>query len=216
MQHYRNYTCHINGTNKTRISNTLEFFPACCDLPETSAADRMNLLLNEINETIKAPQPGGPSLPPGTPGTEIDLCLQKIGKILTTGVIGPRVGKPKSKTKTNQLPPPQVETVQPPRVKNAPTPRVGRRTRSNTIYGMGTIVCNQKPNGIYREGEVTAYDSINGLYRIKYENGATDEYDSTEMKRHHKHYQVYSSEKKYNNKALFAGRYREESIYNPH
>ena len=138
MQHYRNYTCHIPSTNNRRVSNTLEFFPTCCELPATSATDRMNLLLNEIKETIQHPTTAGPSLPPGTPGTDIDSCLHKIGKILTTGMVGPRVGKLKSGNRKTPTTPPKMKSVQPPRVETVPTPRVKRLTRSNAIYGIGT------------------------------------------------------------------------------
>ena len=197
MQHYRNYKCHITKTHKNRISNTLQFFPTCCDLPETTPLDRLNLILNEIREIVQHPKTG-PTLLQGTPGTETDACIQKIGKLLSTGVIGPRVGK--TSPKTTPITPPRVEDT------GAAAPRVERRkTRSNAIYGTGTIVRKPTSNG-HKEGEVTAYDSINSLYKIKYQNGTTDEFDTTEIKQYYKPFQAYSNAKKYN-KALFTNRY---------
>jgi hypothetical protein len=68
------------------------------------------------------------------------------------------------------------------------SPRNTRKTRSNTIHDIGTIICKHFPDGTRQEGKVTYYNSINGLYTIKYNNGETDEFGATKMRRYYKQY----------------------------
>lgn len=66
MQHYRNYTCYMPTTRHTRWSNTVEFFPTCCQLPKTSDTDRLNMTLQDIKDIITQPHGPRPYLQLGT------------------------------------------------------------------------------------------------------------------------------------------------------
>ena len=147
----------------------------------------MNLFLNEIKKLVQNPHLGGQPCPSEIPGTETDQCLQKIGKILSNGVVGAREGKSNSASTQNTKESPTT----PPRVKIAPVsaPRVGRATRANTIHANGTIVRKPFPGERHKEGRVTRYNSINELYTITYEDGEQDEYDRPKMSSYYKNFQ---------------------------
>ena len=63
INHYRNYRCYIPSTHSTRISNTVEFFPACCDMPTTSISDRLIMILEDLLDAITKPSQNPPHCP---------------------------------------------------------------------------------------------------------------------------------------------------------
>jgi len=72
------------------------------------------------------------------------------------------------------------------------TRRESRLTRSNSIYGKGTIIRKLFDNGKHYEGEVIGYDSIHKCYKIKYADGNLEDFDAGDMKKYYKHIQRYS------------------------
>ena len=67
-------------------------------------------------------------------------------------------------------------------------PRVVRRTiRSTKTYDINTIIRKRFSNHKYYEGEVANYDPINKLYQIKYLDGDTEDFTTTEMKQYYQH-----------------------------
>ena len=60
MKHYRNYTCYIPATKATRTSNTVEFFPDCCEVPTTSSTDALTMAFQDIKEILENPHPPMP------------------------------------------------------------------------------------------------------------------------------------------------------------
>ena len=76
-----------------------------------------------------------------------------------------------------------------------------RKTRSNSIRHIGTIVRKKFGRDKYKEGEIIAYDPIHKHYKIRYIDGTEENYDEEDMKRYYKHAQMYSGVK-YNAKAL--------------
>ena len=68
-----------------------------------------------------------------------------------------------------------------------------RKTRSKTIYSVGTIVRKRfiDYDGKYYEGEVISYDPVRKHYTIKYTDGDQEDYDEEDMKRYYKLMQCY-------------------------
>lgn len=70
--------------------------------------------------------------------------------------------------------------------------RESRLTRSNSIFGKGTIIRKLFGNGNHYEGEVVGYDPIRKCYKIKYTDGNLEDYDAGDMKKYYKDNQRYS------------------------
>ena len=52
-ERHRNYKCCIPGTNGIRVSNTDEFFPTCCDVPQVEPMETIALMLNQLKELLQ-------------------------------------------------------------------------------------------------------------------------------------------------------------------
>lgn len=190
MNHYRNYECYIPSTKATRISNSVAFFPHCCELPATSSTDCLTMSLKDVTTALQNPHPPTPFLDYGTgPHAALRDLHDIVGTILSNPDVPPRVERRKEEIKkraTHRAP--KTETAQPPRVSSTV-----RSTRTNHIYGPGTKIRKKFSDGKYYEGEVTRYDDIKGYYRIKYEDGDTEDLDRTEMNRYYKFHQQHSA-----------------------
>ena len=55
LDHYRNYKCYIPEHRSTRVSDTVEFFPTCCDVPMLTATDLLSTALQELTVALEAP-----------------------------------------------------------------------------------------------------------------------------------------------------------------
>lgn len=54
--HYRNYTCYMRDTKKNQTSNTVEFFPTHCALPQVTPMDRLTMILQDLHEVLSKPK----------------------------------------------------------------------------------------------------------------------------------------------------------------
>ena len=66
LKHYRNFTIFVPSTGGTRISNTVEFFPEHCTVPQPTPVDSLNLILQDLLNVLQEPfthsaLPSGPS-----------------------------------------------------------------------------------------------------------------------------------------------------------
>ena len=53
MKHYWNFQCYIPRTNAIRRSNTVDFFPTCCDLlPALSPLDHLTAILGDLKDAL--------------------------------------------------------------------------------------------------------------------------------------------------------------------
>ena len=211
MSHYRCYTCYDTTTKAEIVSNTVQFFPKQCPMPATASTDRLVMTLQDLADALNNPHPATPFI---EQGTAINTGVRRLLEILTAWTdIGPRV--PTSENKPLIPPRPRKDNipisaprvtehavvkcnpVAAPRVEMKPhqDPRIVRTTRSNSIYGIGTIIRKRFNDHKYYEGEVTQYDSLNAIYTIKFKHGDTEEYTHDEVKRHYKQNQVYSGTK---------------------
>ena len=50
MKHHRNFTCFVPSTNDFCISNTVDFFPECCEIPALSPADHLTATLSKLKD----------------------------------------------------------------------------------------------------------------------------------------------------------------------
>ena len=66
LKHYRCYNVLMVESNDTRISNTVDFFPHMCDNPIPTAQDRLNMILEDLVETLGSPAHSIPSVRYGT------------------------------------------------------------------------------------------------------------------------------------------------------
>ena len=66
MLHYRNYSCYNLITKHKRISNTVEFYPHNFTMTKTSSTEKLTMVLTNLLEIPKQPQPATPFLDPGT------------------------------------------------------------------------------------------------------------------------------------------------------
>jgi hypothetical protein len=66
------------GTNATRKSNTVQFFPTGFDMPATSAMDRLAMTIQDLNNNPKE-QPAKPYL---EQGTRINTSLKELQELL--------------------------------------------------------------------------------------------------------------------------------------
>jgi hypothetical protein len=67
MQHYSNYKCYIPSTRATRISNTIMFFPHCCENPIPSPADQLHMALQDLTAALSQPIPPMLNASPNAP-----------------------------------------------------------------------------------------------------------------------------------------------------
>jgi hypothetical protein len=65
MHHFRNYYCYIPSTRGERVSNTVEFFPAHVEMPNTSSEDRLTQVTQDLLTVLKQPHPPTPFLHQG-------------------------------------------------------------------------------------------------------------------------------------------------------
>jgi hypothetical protein len=169
-QHYRNYKCYIPATKGIRISNTVEFFPAHCDLPHASPQDKLSMILQDLMGVLTDPIPNSIFHPEATEIRQVVNTLQDIIGIPQSLTIS-KGAKPRHST-------PETTT-----------------TMSTPLYLDGTIVRKKfLVNGtmIPYEGEIKSYDPINKWYHIVYKDGDTEDFTAAEVKRHRKQNQQYS------------------------
>ena len=67
MDPFRNFICYIPTTGDTRRSNTVEFFPRHTQMPETSSADRLATVVEDLIAVLNNPHPPTPFLQRGDP-----------------------------------------------------------------------------------------------------------------------------------------------------
>ena len=64
---FQNFICYIPTTDDTRKSNTIEFFPRHTQMPETSSADRLAAVVEDLIAVLNNPHPPTPFLQRGDP-----------------------------------------------------------------------------------------------------------------------------------------------------
>lgn len=50
--HYRNVRCYIPSTHAFRVTNTVEYFPKCCEIPHMTPLDHIGACLQQLNKAI--------------------------------------------------------------------------------------------------------------------------------------------------------------------
>ena len=78
MEHYRNYNAYVPETRATRMSDTVEFFPANYNMPTTSSADNVEQLVTDLLHEIQQPRPPSPF---SDIGTRTSAALQRLTDI---------------------------------------------------------------------------------------------------------------------------------------
>ena len=84
LHHYRNYRCFMVETKSERTSNTIDFFPVCCENPTISAEDTLATILLDLLNVLQTPVPSIPFLCDGTELTTAVKSLQDILGATTT------------------------------------------------------------------------------------------------------------------------------------
>lgn len=176
LKHYGNYTVYMPQTKSTCTTDTIQFFPHHCTLPQINANDRFVLAVQDLTAVLGEKSPF-----PFLHTQSSKLSLKTLQEALLQAV---RVARVPAK-KTHQLIPqvglPRVQQ----KTRNKPI------TRNSTLHKIGTIVRKRFNRGHF-EGEVVGYNNINGYYKIQYQDGDTEEYDANDMKKYYKHLQKYS------------------------
>ena len=136
-----------------------------CDNPIPSARDRLNMILEDLVETLGSP---APSIPSVSYGTDLNNAIRQLQTLMCRDQEG------------KQMKPEEIvnESTALPRRPTGPT----TRSQAYKQEPIGTIVKRKFNNGKWYEGEVTHYDPINKLYKIKYCDGDTEDYNHSEMK----------------------------------
>ena len=78
MHHFRNYYSYIPTTRGVRVSNTVEFFPAHVDMPQTSSEDRLAQVTQDLITVLNNPHLPTPFLHQGEKTNDAIRTLQKI------------------------------------------------------------------------------------------------------------------------------------------
>ena len=79
LKHYRCYDVLMVKSNDTSISNTVDFFPHMCDNPIPSAQDRLNMILEDLVETLGSP---APSIPSVRYGTDLNNAIRQLQTLM--------------------------------------------------------------------------------------------------------------------------------------
>ena len=219
LEHYRNYRCYVPTTRSQRTSDTVEFFPTTCRTPSLTKADRITMVLTDLQHVLSTQLPSSPYLEAGTVENK---QLKHIHELLA---VGPRVNpdisdvsdknpRAKQTPTTTTAPqkgnaPPRVTSKrrqQPPRVASEAntehtTQRNKRGKNTRELYPNGTIIRKQFPNGKHYEGEVVGYDEKEQWYLIQYLDGQTEDFNEADMRWYRKEKQKYAP-KQYAERAL--------------
>ena len=78
MHHFRNYYCYIPSTRGERVSNTVEFFPAHVEMPNTSSEERLTQVTQDLIDVLQHPHPKTPFLDQGGKTSDVIKMLQQI------------------------------------------------------------------------------------------------------------------------------------------
>ena len=162
-------TSHVTfqpATGGTRISDTVEFFPTHCDMPQVNTMETIALILSELKALLQE-------------GHKTHLGKNPTG--LRKAVVSLKLLFDKA-NKQDSAPPPQTSKGDPPR---KVTPR------TTIQYPDGTIIKRKFNRGWY-EGEITKYDPKSKYYTVLYTDGDTEEFTYAEVKEHKKPLQSYS------------------------
>ena len=122
MEHYRCYKVYIPSTRNFRISDTVDFFPAKCRLPQPVMLEQVRQAALDLIKVLKQKPKHQPQ--PLTFGHTEHIALQKLAEIFQKDVkqVTPTSTPTDNPTPTANTEPP----VSAPRVQNThvPTPRV--------------------------------------------------------------------------------------------
>ena len=130
MQHYRCVNCFVPATNKTRIADTVQYFPENVPFPQTTTEDLLRNTAQDLLAILNSPTPAAPCI---TIGDSTRDAIQKIATLLNRSIPQPSpvpiglpqpVSPPTPPTAPRVLAqppaqppsPPQTTTTQPPRV----------------------------------------------------------------------------------------------------
>ena len=164
-RHYRNFMSWIPTTNATRISNTVEFFPAQNKVTKIDRLDRMGIIIQQLLHLLQEPT-YNTTFP--IPTEELITTIQELRDLY--GIpLTPLVPNTTSKGAKAPPSPPSKQTNT--TLYQDPT---RPKTRSAHIYHNGTIVRKRFSDGIF-EGEVLQYDSQAKFYKIRYTDGDIEE-----------------------------------------
>ena len=180
MHHFRNYYSYIPTTRGVRVSNTVEFFPAHVDMPQTSSEDRLAQVTQDLITVLKNPHPPTPFLHQGDKTNDAIRTLQKIFQ------------PPQQADDRKPVSPPRVQETPylAPRVLQSDTtrrqsPRVAEQLNKRKTGNIttGTEVKRKFHNKLYT-GTVTRYDNEAKLYYIKYTDGDSEEMTEAEVNKY--------------------------------
>jgi len=162
---------YMPATKSTRTTDTIQFFPHNCTIPQINANDRFVLAVQDLTNILSEKSPF-PFLESQSSKVTLKALHHALGQTVAVARVNPDKNK---KKKQHQLPntAPRVPT------KNQPVrlPRVQTRnhpvTRNRTLHKIGTIVRKRFNRGYY-EGEgldimtsmdTTKYDTEMGMKR---------------------------------------------------
>ena len=122
MEHYRCFDTYISSTAHTRVSDTVEFFPAQAVMPQTSSADRATQAAHDLVEALQNPAPATPYL---TVRNTHLAALQQLAEIFSKVT---KTATP-ARVPTAEAPPLQLALPgEPPRVVATAAPEVPATT----------------------------------------------------------------------------------------
>ena len=84
MDSFRNFICYVPSTRDTRKSNTVQFFPQHTQMPETSSADRLAAVVEDLITILQKTHPPTPFLQKGDPTNDAIKQLQIICNVPDT------------------------------------------------------------------------------------------------------------------------------------
>jgi hypothetical protein len=182
MHHFRNYVCYIPTTRGERISNTIEFFPAHVEMPETSSEDRLAQVTQDLIEVLKKPHPKTPFLEQGDRTSD---AIQKLTTIFRPPQRNDNTnngGKPNYIVRFSCSQAPRV--LRPDLARQRP-PRVLAIENLTTINHtpIGTQVKKKFGRHMYN-GTVTSYDASTNFYYIQYADGDNEEMTEAEVNKY--------------------------------
>ena len=151
-------------TKATRISNTVEFFPAPDCNPTPSPAVKIGMILDDLLDAVLNPIPSITGL---TFNDDVTAAVWRLQWLLCRDASGRQ-----QYVSPTKLPAPSPV--------DAPT-IVPRRTSKRDVTRVGTKVRRRFADGVYHDGTVQSFDSKNKLYLVKYDNGDGDELTSDEL-----------------------------------
>ena len=180
------------NTKSIRTTDTIQFFPHNCTIPQINANDCFVLAVQDLTSILTEKSPF-----PFMESQSTKATLNALRKALKYPDTVARVKPTKKQQQRLPIIVPRVPNVPNKQKQMHTVPRVPTRNRpvtrnkTRTIHKIGTIV-RKRFNRDYYEGEVIGYNDNNGYYKIKYRDGDEEEYDANDMKKYYKQLQKYS------------------------